>query len=45
VEPHEEVEIHLIPDTAKQVMEIRVWWNANMVHAVALPLEGFRVHF
>ena len=44
VELYEEVEIHLTPDTAKQVMEIRVWWNTNMVHAVALPLEGFRVH-
>ncbi len=23
----EEVEIHLIPNTAKQVMEVRIWWN------------------
>jgi transposase len=45
VELHEEVEIHLVPDTAKQIMEIRIWWNAKMVHAVALPLEGFGVHF
>jgi hypothetical protein len=45
VELHEEVEIHMVPDTAKQVMEIRIWWNAKMVHAVALPLEGFSVHF
>jgi transposase len=45
VELYEEVEIHLVPDTAKQIMEIRIWWNANMVHAVALPLEGFSVHF
>jgi hypothetical protein len=44
VELHEEVEIHLVPDTAKQVMEIRIWWNDRMVHSVALPLEGFRVH-
>jgi transposase len=44
VEIYEEVEIHMVPDTAKQVMEIRIWWNANMVHAVALPLDGFRVH-
>ena len=44
VELHEEVEIHLVPDTAKQVMEIRIWWHAKMVHSVALPLEGFRVH-
>jgi len=44
VELYEEVEIHLVPDTAKQVMQIRIWWNDKMVHSVALPLEGFRVH-
>ena len=44
VELHEDVEIHLVPDTVKQVMEVRIWWNDNMVHSVALPLEGFRVH-
>jgi hypothetical protein len=44
VELHEEVEIHMVPDTAKQVMEIRIWWHAKMVHSVILPLEGFRVH-
>jgi hypothetical protein len=44
VELHEDVEIHLVPDTIKQVMEVRIWWNDNMVHSVALPLEGFRVH-
>ncbi len=44
VELHEEVEIHLVPDTAKQVMEVRIWWHDKMVHSVALPLEGFRVH-
>jgi len=45
VELHEEVEIHMVPDIAKQVMELRIWWHAKMVHSVALPLEGFRVHF
>ena len=45
VELHEEVEIHMVPDTAKQVMETRIWWNDKMVHSVALPLEGFTVHF
>ncbi len=30
---------------AKQAMEIRIWWNDKMVHSVALPLPGFRVHF
>jgi transposase len=40
----EEVEVHLVPDTVKKVMEIRIWWKGMMVHSVALPLEGFRVH-
>jgi hypothetical protein len=41
---YEEVEIHLVPDAAKQVMETRIWWKDKMVHSVVLPLDGFRVH-
>ena len=41
---YEQVEIHLVPDAVKQVMETRIWWKDHMVHSVALPLEGFRVH-
>ncbi len=41
----EEVEIHLIPNAAKQVMDIRIWWSQKMVHSVSLPLTGLRVHF
>jgi transposase len=44
VDLHEDVDLHLVPDTVKQVMEIRIWWKSTMVHSVALPLEGFRVH-
>jgi len=44
-ELYEKVEIHLVPDTIKRVMETRIWWKDNMVHSVNLPLEGFRVHF
>jgi hypothetical protein len=44
VELWEEVEIHLVPDTARRVMETRIWWKNKMVHSVALPLEEFRVH-
>ena len=44
VKLYEEVEVHLAPDTTKQAMEIRIWWNDTMVHSVALPLEEFRVH-
>jgi len=45
VELHEEVDIHLVPNVPKQVMEIRIWWHDNMAHSVALPLNEFRVHF
>jgi hypothetical protein len=41
----EEVELHLTPNTAKQVMDIRIWWSHKMVHSVSLPLAGLRVHF
>jgi len=45
VELHDEVEIHLIPNLPKQLMEIRIWAHDKMAHSVALPLAGFRVHF
>lgn len=41
----EYVDVHMVPDTAKRVMHIRIWWSEKMVHAVSLPLKGFRVHF
>ena len=40
----EEVDIHLIPDSSKQVMEIRIWSNNAMVHSVSYPLKNFPVH-
>jgi len=42
----EEVETHLSPDTAKDTLEIRIWWNNQMVHSIVYPLKAFpRVHF
>jgi hypothetical protein len=42
----EEVEIHLVPDTGRHVLEVRIWWDNRMVHSVAYPLKDFpRVHF
>jgi hypothetical protein len=42
----EAVELHLIPNREKGVLEIRVWWNNQMVHSVVFPLSAFpRVHF
>lgn len=41
----EEVDIHMVPDPDKNIMEIRIWWDDHMAHSVTLPLQGFRVHF
>jgi len=42
----EEVEVHLLPDAEQGVMEVRIWWNSQMVHSVDYPLKDFpRVHF
>lgn len=41
----EDVVIHLVPDTTKQLIYIRIWWNDKMAHSAELPLEGFAVHF
>jgi hypothetical protein len=42
---YDHVDLHLIPDTARQLMNIRIWWNIKLVHTVCLPLQGFKVHF
>lgn len=41
----EEVNVHLIPDTQKDTMLVRVWWHDKLAHQVTLPLHDFRVHF
>jgi len=42
----EEVEVHLIPDTNRGALDIRIWWNNRMVQSVTYPLQEFpRVHF
>jgi len=45
VPPFEEVNIHMFPNLDKQLMELRIWWNDQLAHSVALPLEDLRVHF
>ncbi len=42
---YEEVDVHMVPDTEKHAMQIRIWWNQRMVHELSLPLNGFKVHF
>lgn len=41
----QQVDVHLIPDTAKNLMQIRIWHQDALAHTVDLPLDGFRVHF
>jgi hypothetical protein len=42
---HEDVELHMIPNLEKQILEVRIWWNHKMVHSINLPLADLRVHF
>lgn len=47
IEPREAVELHLIPDEAKNLVEIRVWAHKKMVHRFNLPIAEIEkvVHF
>jgi hypothetical protein len=45
VELREQVDVHFVPDTATDVMELRIWWEQKMVHAATFPLGEFPVHF
>jgi hypothetical protein len=42
---HEEAELHLTPNAAKQVMDVRIWWSQKLAHSVSLPLAALRIHF
>ena len=42
----EEVEAHLIPDVARDALEVRIWHDSRMVQSVTYPLKEFPgVHF
>ena len=41
----QEVDVHLVPDPTRNIMQIRIWFQDALAHSVDLPLEGFRVHF
>lgn len=42
----EQVELHLVPDYEKQLVDIRIWWSERLVHSFSLPLSQVRgVHF
>lgn len=40
----QEVDLHLVPDPSRNIMQIRIWFQDALAHSVDLPLEGFRVH-
>jgi hypothetical protein len=40
----QEVDVHLVPDFAKNTMQVRVWWQGTLAHSVDLPLDRFTVH-
>ena len=42
----EEVEVHLVPDVERGALEVRIWWENQMVQSITYPLKEFpRVHF
>ncbi len=42
----EQVEVHLVPDFDKQLVELRIWWSDRLMHSFSLPLGQVRgVHF
>jgi hypothetical protein len=41
---HEEIELHLLPNTDSQVLDVRIWCKNQMLQSTTLPLERTRVH-
>ncbi len=42
----EEVEVHLVPDIERDALEVRLWWDNQMVQSVTYPIKEFpRVQF
>jgi hypothetical protein len=39
VEVREDVDLHLVPDLAKNILEVRIWCKDKMIHSVNLPLN------
>jgi transposase len=39
------VDLHIIPDLEKRSLEVRIWWQKQMVRAIHLPLPSTPVHF
>jgi len=41
----EDVELHLIPDVARQALEVRIWFENKLVHSFSFPMADPTVHF
>ena len=37
----EDVEVHLVPDVPRGALEVRIWWDNQLVQSVAYPLNEF----
>jgi len=40
----DEVELHLIPDEARQILDIRIWSASRLLQSTTLPPAGIRFH-
>jgi len=47
IEPRDEVEMHFVPDLAKNLVEIRFWAKKKRIHTAVLPIADLEkvVHF
>jgi hypothetical protein len=47
VDPHEDVELHLIPDETKNLVEVRFWSHNKLLHSLNIPISSVDqlVHF
>jgi len=40
----DDVELHLIPDEARQILDIRIWSDNRLIQSTTLPLAVTWVH-
>lgn len=47
IEPREDVDLHLVPDETKNLVEIRIWASGQLVQTTHLPIAALQkmVHF
>jgi hypothetical protein len=47
IDPHDDVELHLIPDESKNLVEVRFWAHNKLLHSLNIPISSVdkSVHF